>query len=305
MIKSVLITGANAGLGKESARQLALQPGIAKVYLGCRSREKALAVKQELEESTGKNVFEIILIDVSDINSVRAAVNCIKEPVDALVMNAGGMGGKNSTVIGEGASQIFSVNLIGHVVLTEELLKAKKLTQVALYAGSEAARGVPKMGMKRPQLENSSTEEFEKIIKGTWFGNNADPMKVYGYVKYVAALWMSSMSRKYPQVRFVTVSPGSTSGTEVAKDAPLLMNIMFRHLGPYFMPALGLMHSVDKGARRYVDGLLDESYLSGGFYASKAKTLTGPTVDQATIFEDLGDPVFQDNAYQAIQRYVA
>ena len=34
MIKSVLITGANAGLGKDSARQFALQSGIEKVYLG-------------------------------------------------------------------------------------------------------------------------------------------------------------------------------------------------------------------------------------------------------------------------------
>ena len=47
MLKSILITGANAGLGKESARQMAMQTGIEKIYLGCRNPEKAKVAKQE------------------------------------------------------------------------------------------------------------------------------------------------------------------------------------------------------------------------------------------------------------------
>ncbi|MEM8862488.1 MAG: SDR family NAD(P)-dependent oxidoreductase, partial [Chloroflexota bacterium] len=94
MIKSVLITGANAGLGKESARQLALQDGIEKIYLACRNEEKAQVAKRELEEATGKSIFEIVIVDVSNLESVRAAVAALTEPIDALVMNAGGTGGK-------------------------------------------------------------------------------------------------------------------------------------------------------------------------------------------------------------------
>ena len=94
MLKSILITGANAGLGKESARQMALQAGVEKIYLGCRNPEKAKAAKQELELLTGKNIFEIVKIDVSDLDSVKAAVKSLKEPVEGLVMNAGGTGGK-------------------------------------------------------------------------------------------------------------------------------------------------------------------------------------------------------------------
>ena len=58
MIKSVLITGANAGLGKEAARQIALQDGIEKIYLGARNEAKAKAAQHELEEATGKSIFE-------------------------------------------------------------------------------------------------------------------------------------------------------------------------------------------------------------------------------------------------------
>ena len=166
-----------------------MQQGIEKIYLGCRNKEKAKAAKLELEESTGKSVFEIVLIDVSNLDAVKSAVKSLNEPIDALVMNAGGAGGKNfNEKTKDGVTQSFAVNLLGHVVLAEELLKAKKLTKVALYAGSEAARGIKEMGMKRPDLKTSSVDEFASIADGALFGNITDPMIPYGPIKYMAAL---------------------------------------------------------------------------------------------------------------------
>ena len=76
-MKSVLVTGANVGLGKESARQLALLESTERVYLGCRNLEKAEAAKADLEQATGRSVFEILQIDVMDLDSVRAAVRAL------------------------------------------------------------------------------------------------------------------------------------------------------------------------------------------------------------------------------------
>lgn len=305
MVKSILITGANGGLGKEAARQLALLDSTEKIYLGCRNKQKAKIAKQELEQATGKSIFEIVIIDVSNLDSVKSAVASLSEPIDALIMNAGGTGGENfdeKTV--DGVIQIVATNLLGHVVLLEELLKTKKLTQVALYAGSEAARGVSKMGMKRPALKTSSTDEFASIIDGTFFGDTTNPMIAYGHVKYIAALWMSSIARQYPNLRFVTVSPGSTSGTNVANDLNLLMRILFAVIGPSLLPMIGLMHTLKDGAKRYVKVINDESYKSGVFYASQATILTGPLLDQGTIFADLNNEEFQDNANEAIHRFI-
>src|ERR1700753_2492713 len=97
MNESILITGANAGLGKETARQLALRPETKKVILFCRNQARAEAAKRDLEEKTGKRSFEIIIGDVTDANSVRKAVEKIKEPVDAVVLNAGGVIGKTAS----------------------------------------------------------------------------------------------------------------------------------------------------------------------------------------------------------------
>ena len=57
--KTALITGANSGIGKDVARQLALRPEFARVYLAARNRERAAAAKAELEAATDKLVDEL------------------------------------------------------------------------------------------------------------------------------------------------------------------------------------------------------------------------------------------------------
>ena len=182
MNKSILITGANGGLGKESARQLALIKGTEKIYLACRNLDKAQEAKKSLEKSTGKTIFEILIMDVSDPESVRSAVAGLNGPIDALIMNAGGMGGKSPfKMTSHGATSLFAANVLGHVVLLDELIKEKKLNKVALYAGSEGARGVEDMGMNRPDLKTSSVDEFAKVIDGSFFDEQVDPMEAYGF----------------------------------------------------------------------------------------------------------------------------
>lgn len=306
MNKSILITGANSGLGKESARQLALISETEKIYLACRNLEKAVDAKQSLEKSTGRSIFEIVIMDVSDPGSVREAVSQLGEPLDALIMNAGGMGGKSPfEMTKEGVTSLFAANVLGHVVLVDELLKAKKLNKVALYAGSEGARGVEEMGMNRPNLKTSSIDEFASIIDGSYFNEEADPMQAYGYIKYTAAQWMSSEARKNPSLRFITVSPGFTRGTAVMNDLPPGKRFMFKYIMiPIIAPLKGMVHKLEKGAKRYVDGISNDSFSSGIFYASKANSLVGPVVDQSSIFPDLSNAAYQDNANEAIHRFI-
>lgn len=306
MNKCILITGANSGLGKEAARQLALIKGTEKIILACRNMAKAQEAKKSLEKSTGRSIFEILIMDVSNPDSVRSAVAKIKEPIDSLIMNAGGMGGKNPTeMTSYGVTSLFAANILGHVVLFDELMKGKKLKKVALYAGSEGARGVAEMGMKQPNLKTSSKEEFATIFDGTFFDKQTDPMEAYGYIKYAAALWISSEARKNPSLRLITMSPGFTSGTAVMNDLPPAKRFMFKYIMlPFVAPLKGMVHSIDKGARRYVEGISNESFKSGVFYASKAKKLVGQVIDQSELFSDLNNTTYQDNANAAIHGFI-
>jgi NAD(P)-dependent dehydrogenase (short-subunit alcohol dehydrogenase family) len=306
MNTGVLITGANIGLGKETARQIAQSGETKKIILACRNPEKAAAAKKDLETSTGRTIFEIAIMDITDPTSVKKAITELSSPVDALVLNAGGLGGKNPGAIPDsGMNFISATNILDHVVLVEELIKAEKLNKRVVYVSSEAARGIPKMGMERPDLKTSSIDEFATVLDGSFFGEKIDSSAAYGYVKYIGTLWMSSLAHKHKSIEFVSVSPGATKGTAVADNIPGMLKFMFKYvMFPIVLPLRGVVHSVDKGAARYVEALNNSTFQSGEFYASNEQGVTGPLEEQGPIFTDLKNKEYQDNANEEIHRFI-
>src|SRR5271169_7157230 len=229
--KSVLITGANAGIGKDVARQLALRPEFARIYLPCRNQERATTAKAELEAATGRSIFDIIVMDVADLASVRAGLADIDGSVDALVMNAGVIGPQSMGLTADGVTNMFATNVLGHVVLLEGLLAEGRLGEVAVLAGSEAVRGVPKLRMKGPSFVSTSADELATVIDGSYFaGKKADFNLAFAQAKYIGALWMAYLARQHPDHCFITVSPGNTTGTHAASDLPLPMRIAAKYI---------------------------------------------------------------------------
>ena len=99
------------------------------------------------------------------------------------------------------------------------------------------------------------------------------------------------------------MSPGATSGTNVMDDLPFVQKLMYKYIGfPILMPMMGMVHSVEKGAGRYVKSIQDKSLVNGKFYGSSENKLTGPVMIQDDFFTDLKNEAFQDNAMKAIQR---
>src|SRR5476651_2586017 len=88
-MKTVLITGANKGIGFETAKQLAQLNYF--VYLGSRNKEYGLEAIKKLHDLGITNV-ENVQIDVADINSVRQARQELEAKIcslDILINNAG------------------------------------------------------------------------------------------------------------------------------------------------------------------------------------------------------------------------
>ena len=299
--KTALITGANAGIGKEVARQLALRPEFGRIYLACRNEERAAAAKAELEAETLRYIFDTVLMDVADLDSVRASLEAIDGSVDALVMNAGVIGPQTFGLTADGVTTVFATNVLGHVVLLEGLLAEGRLGEVAVFAGSEAVRGVPKLRMKPPSFVSTSADELASVIDGSYWASHKHDFNVaFGQAKYIGALWMAYLARQHPDLRFITVSPGNTTGTGAASGLPLPMRIAAK----YVMPTLGLAHKLDVGAKRLVDGVTDPTLSNGAFYASAANKLNGPMVNQAEFVPGVGNPSFQDHANEAIHRFI-
>jgi NAD(P)-dependent dehydrogenase (short-subunit alcohol dehydrogenase family) len=305
--KTVLITGANTGIGKDIARQLAKRDEYRRIYLACRDLTKGAAAQKDLEQTTGRNVFKVVPLDLANLDSARSVVDGISEPLDALVMNAGGFGGPTPQALTpDGVTNMFAQNILGHVVLLETLLEKNALTGVAVLAGSEAARGAPKFGVPVPKFKDSSVAEFSSVIDGSFFAHRRYKMTLaYGQAKYLGVLWMAALARSHPELRLLTVSPGNTAGTEAARDMPAPVRVFItKFFYPVLAPRLHLAHKLEKGAAQLVDGVSNPKLRSGVFYASPKGKVVGPLTDQGAATPAFRDPKIQDNAVQAIHRFI-
>jgi NAD(P)-dependent dehydrogenase (short-subunit alcohol dehydrogenase family)/peroxiredoxin len=116
-----LVTGANSGIGYESA--LALADLGAEVVLLCRSRERGEAAAERIREQTGNARVSVEELDVSRLASVRsAAARLEKRPVDVLIHNAGVLPDERIETE-DGLELAFATHVAGPFLLTR-LLRA-------------------------------------------------------------------------------------------------------------------------------------------------------------------------------------
>lgn len=124
--KVAIVTGANSGIGRVTARELALQGYH--VFLACRSEDKAQVVLAEISQlSQGKAKAEFLPLDLADLASVKHCVQLFLSknlPLHLLVCNAGLSGSKGVTK--SGFELTFGVCHIGHFYLTNLLLEKLK-----------------------------------------------------------------------------------------------------------------------------------------------------------------------------------
>ena len=122
--RTVVVTGANGGLGLETARALAAKG--AHVVMAVRSQEKAAAAVEEIRTTAPDAALELVPLDLASQASVRAAAEKIMaahESIDLLVNNAGVMGIPEAKTA-DGFEMQFGVDHLGHWSLTALLLPA-------------------------------------------------------------------------------------------------------------------------------------------------------------------------------------
>lgn len=165
--KIALITGANKGLGFETARQLGKQN--IKVLVGARDETRGREAAEKLQ-AEGFDA-EFVLLDVGDAQTHEAAAKRVEEnygKLDILVNNAGialeTMGGKPSDVSLETLRKTFDTNFFGVIAVTKAFLPLIKksgggrIVNVSSGLGSLAQNADPNWDYKdvKPLAYNSS-----------------------------------------------------------------------------------------------------------------------------------------------------
>ncbi|XP_063609521.1 retinol dehydrogenase 14-like [Penaeus indicus] len=124
--KTVIVTGASAGIGLATAEDLARRG--ARVIMGCRNAAKSAKVAQEIREKTGNQEVHVRTLDLSDLDSVRAFAREFKKEekrLDVLINNAG-VGIPDKRQSKQGYELTMATNHYGHFLLTNLLLDTLK-----------------------------------------------------------------------------------------------------------------------------------------------------------------------------------
>ncbi len=119
--KTAFVTGANTGIGFHTARVLAERG--ARVLMGCRSEEKAIAAMNKIKAETPYADVSFIRLDLADLDSVEAAVGMVAdEPRLDLMINNAGMMFPPRELTKDGFESQFGVNHLGPFALTGLLI---------------------------------------------------------------------------------------------------------------------------------------------------------------------------------------
>ncbi|AKU99628.1 Retinol dehydrogenase 13 [Labilithrix luteola] len=152
--KTVLITGANQGIGKASAAALGALG--AKLVLVCRNEAKARAAIADIERAGAKNV-DLIVADVGSQAEVRRIAREFKskyDRLDVLLNNAGVLVTERRTTV-DGIEETLAINHLAYFLLTNELLDMLERSGPSrvVNVASEAHRGVRKVNFDDLQFE--------------------------------------------------------------------------------------------------------------------------------------------------------
>lgn len=187
-----LITGANSGIGLETAKVLASKG--ASVVLACRNEAKAKAARASI-----KGEVTVLKLDLADLASVRDAADRFKiehQRLDLLVNNAGIMAPSKRAETADGFESQFGTNHLGHFALTGLLLDALHSTP-----GSRVV--TVSSGLHRRGRVDMDDLQAEKSYSG--FG-------AYGQSKLANLLFTYRLQRMLSEARSATIAVAAHPG---------------------------------------------------------------------------------------------
>ncbi len=148
MIGTVVVTGGNAGVGKETA--IGLARAGASVVITARDRARGVAALTEVRDRSGSDTVELMSLDLASFASIRAFADELLARHDRLevLVNNAGLVSRTRTETQDGFETTFGVNHLGHFFLTSLLLDRlrasapSRVVVVASHAHKQARRGL-------------------------------------------------------------------------------------------------------------------------------------------------------------------
>ena len=209
----VVVTGANSGIGRETARVLARKG--AHVVLAVRDREKGEAARADITSSEPQAKVAVQHLDLASLKSVATFADefgAAHQRLDLLINNAGVMVPPFGHTA-DGFEQQFGINHLGHFALTGRLL--------ALLRRTEGARVVTVSSL----AHRFRALDFDNLNAEKGYS----PWTAYGYSKLANLLFMRELQRRYhdgpDSLRSTAAHPGFTK-TDLQRHTAMVRLMM-------------------------------------------------------------------------------
>ncbi len=211
--KTMLITGANSGIGYQAALEFARHG--ARVLLGCRSRSKGEAAAERIRREVSGATVEVLELDVASLRSVKAFAEAFVAsgvPLHVLVNNAGVMALPERQVTEDGFERQFGTNHLGHFALTGLLLPALQ------RAGTARVVTVASLAHRNGKMVWDDLQSERKYV----------PWEAYNASKLANILFAKELERRARQANLgltsVAVHPG-IARTSIFENGPGTSNL--------------------------------------------------------------------------------
>ena len=244
--RTAVITGANTGLGYETAVALAAKG--ARVVLAVRNLEKGKAAADLITTSTPGSDVAVQELDLTSLASIRAAADDLRssyDTIDLLINNAGVMFTPRSETK-DGFELQFGTNHLGHFAFTGLLLdRLLPIPGSRIVTVSSVGHRFARNGIRFDDLQ---------------WQRSYSRVGAYGQAKLANLLFTYELQRRLQGTNTIAVAahPGG-SRTELTRNLPPLVGAVTRLVEPLFQPA-------DMGALPTLRAATDPTVLGGQYY---------------------------------------
>jgi retinol dehydrogenase-14 len=231
-----LITGANTGIGLETAKDLA-RKGY-DVTLACRDDAKAAAAAEAVRRhAPGGGSVDTLRLDLASLASCRDAANAFLDAgrrLDVLVANAGVMAPPNRLATADGFELQVGTNHLGHFAFAARVFPALRRAEAPAAA---AAGGLPAQAAKRLVVVSSSAHLIPGLDLGdlNWTSREYKAWPAYGASKLANLLFAYELARRLPSPAAAAASPSAADKAPLSVNT-LMPGVVRTELSRYIMP---------------------------------------------------------------------
>ena len=259
--KTVIVTGASAGLGLDCARAVLAADPAWHVVLAVRSRSKGQVAVAELGEPNRCSVMEV---DLASLRSVGAFVSAVRRadlpPVHAVACNAGLQVVSGTEVTDDGLEMTFGVNHLGHFALVQGLLDVLARPARIVVVSSGTHDPAKFTGMPSPNYTTAAD-----LANPADIGDGAEGRRRYTTSKLCNVLFAYELDRRLGHgeqgVAVTAFDPGLMPGSGLARDYSAAGRWAWRYVFPLLRILPGVNSTRTSG--RHLAALLTDARFEG------------------------------------------